>query len=252
MYICRCENWYHLNCINYKDGDEELIDVFVCPVCESETGNTTSWRLKCERLDCRRASRSPTSVYCSDACGINVMSFKIKELNLNHRSFDSIRHLINHYNKLPSNILDSDDNILNHTRKSNEYKRDNDLIASESIRKTIESDEIQINLIKVQEQYLELAISRSKTLNDVLKHKPNLATVQQAPAKRGRGRKVATSSQPSQFCGFDYRLLADDVEWNSLNINEVEQMSVEEDEALCKNVERSCTRHSGLVRCSFN
>lgn len=33
--IRRCENWYHLDCVAIPEDKVELVDQFVCPVCES-------------------------------------------------------------------------------------------------------------------------------------------------------------------------------------------------------------------------
>ena len=82
MIACdRCDDWYHTICMNMKDEQAELVDVFICPNCEKSTERRTTWKPKCIRTECTHAALRPLSRYCSERCGIIVASQKMKFLN---------------------------------------------------------------------------------------------------------------------------------------------------------------------------
>lgn len=74
-----CEDWYHCSCLKMDVADaKELLDVFICPKCTTETLHTT-WKRMCRYYNvgkwlkdpnpCRKAARvslDPPSKYCSD------------------------------------------------------------------------------------------------------------------------------------------------------------------------------------------
>ncbi|KAH7104353.1 hypothetical protein BKA62DRAFT_768095 [Auriculariales sp. MPI-PUGE-AT-0066] len=102
MVACdRCDGWYHPHCVDVADTEVDLIDQFVCPVCQAgDPSLSTSFKVRCLRgtyamqrqdaqrrgergwtpandfnpedigyvLVCLAAARVPVSKYCSDAC----------------------------------------------------------------------------------------------------------------------------------------------------------------------------------------
>ncbi|KAH8719156.1 hypothetical protein GQ44DRAFT_623945 [Phaeosphaeriaceae sp. PMI808] len=72
-----CDDWFHGDCVDMKQTDEELVDRFICPKCEDSGKGHTSWKPMCRREGCRKPARGPKereSKYCSDACGALFMS----------------------------------------------------------------------------------------------------------------------------------------------------------------------------------
>jgi COMPASS component SPP1 len=84
MMVCcegGCEEWYHCECVNINVADaKELLDVYICPKCQTEEKFTT-WKRMCRYFNvgkhqgfiapCRKAARvntDPPSKYCSNEC----------------------------------------------------------------------------------------------------------------------------------------------------------------------------------------
>ncbi|KAF2637317.1 MAGE-domain-containing protein [Massarina eburnea CBS 473.64] len=67
-----CDDWFHGSCINMAQADEELVDKFICPLCEEKGRGQTTWKPMCRRNGCRKPARltkGKESKYCSDECG---------------------------------------------------------------------------------------------------------------------------------------------------------------------------------------
>ncbi|RMZ69878.1 PHD transcription factor [Pyrenophora seminiperda CCB06] len=72
-----CDDWFHGDCVNMKQADEELVDKFICPLCEENGRGHTTWKPMCRRDGCRKPARlikDRESKYCSDDCGVLFMS----------------------------------------------------------------------------------------------------------------------------------------------------------------------------------
>jgi len=72
-----CDDWFHGDCVNMKQADEELVDKFICPMCEENGKGHTTWKPMCRRDGCRKPARlmkDRESKYCSDDCGVLFMS----------------------------------------------------------------------------------------------------------------------------------------------------------------------------------
>jgi len=71
----KCDDWYHIKCVGVKDQDRQLIDKYMCPVCEEKGIGVTTWKRMCRREGCRKPARLAKkdvepSKYCSDECGV--------------------------------------------------------------------------------------------------------------------------------------------------------------------------------------
>jgi COMPASS component SPP1 len=76
-----CDDWFHGDCVNMKQADEELVDRFICPQCEENGKGHTSWKPMCRRDGCRKPARvgkDRESKYCSDACGTLFMTEQLQ------------------------------------------------------------------------------------------------------------------------------------------------------------------------------
>lgn len=81
MIACdRCDEWYHALCMNVKEEQAELVDMFICPKCEAETEQRTTWKPKCRQSECTHAALHPLSRYCSERCGVIAASQRIDGL----------------------------------------------------------------------------------------------------------------------------------------------------------------------------
>ncbi|CEH12203.1 Uncharacterized PHD Zn-finger protein [Ceraceosorus bombacis] len=80
MIACdRCDEWYHTSCMDMDDAKAELVDMFICPVCEPKTTDRTTWKTKCLRQGCTHAALPPLSRYCGQRCGILVAASRISK-----------------------------------------------------------------------------------------------------------------------------------------------------------------------------
>tara|TARA_R110002003_G_scaffold143_5_gene13239 strand:+ start:4520 stop:6793 length:2274 start_codon:yes stop_codon:yes gene_type:complete len=76
-----CDDWFHGDCVNMKQADEELVDKFICPLCEDAGKGHTTWKPMCRRDGCRKPARlikDRESKYCSDACGTLFMTEQLQ------------------------------------------------------------------------------------------------------------------------------------------------------------------------------
>ncbi|KAF2824611.1 hypothetical protein CC86DRAFT_371183 [Ophiobolus disseminans] len=76
-----CDDWFHGDCVNMKQADEELVDKFICPGCEERGKGHTTWKPMCRRDGCRKPARlikDRESKYCTDACGILFMNEQLQ------------------------------------------------------------------------------------------------------------------------------------------------------------------------------
>jgi COMPASS component SPP1 len=76
-----CDDWFHGDCVNMKQADEELVDKFICPHCEENGRGHTTWKPMCRRDGCRKPARlikDRESKYCSDACGVLFMTEQLQ------------------------------------------------------------------------------------------------------------------------------------------------------------------------------
>jgi COMPASS component SPP1 len=76
-----CDDWFHGDCVNMKQADEELVDKFICPLCEENGRGHTTWKPMCRRDGCRKPARLNTgreSKYCTDACGTLFMTEQLQ------------------------------------------------------------------------------------------------------------------------------------------------------------------------------
>ncbi|KAJ4360972.1 COMPASS (complex proteins associated with Set1p) component [Didymosphaeria variabile] len=72
-----CDDWFHGSCVNMEQQDEDLVDRFICPLCEEKGRGQTTWKPMCRRDGCRKPARTPKgkeSKYCSEECGALFMS----------------------------------------------------------------------------------------------------------------------------------------------------------------------------------
>jgi COMPASS component SPP1 len=76
-----CDDWFHGDCVNMKQADEELVDKFICSLCEENGKGNTTWKPMCRRDGCRKPARlmkDRESKYCSDECGVLFMSEQLQ------------------------------------------------------------------------------------------------------------------------------------------------------------------------------
>ncbi|PWZ02575.1 hypothetical protein BCV70DRAFT_196822 [Testicularia cyperi] len=83
MIMCdRCDLWYHCRCVGVDPDNVELVDQFICPPCEQQTPERTTYKIACSRPGCRHAALTPLSRYCSERCGVLAIAAKMDALRV--------------------------------------------------------------------------------------------------------------------------------------------------------------------------
>lgn len=166
------------------------------------------------------------------------MSLKLRQINIHPESVEEAASKVGNYNNIPSLVFNGEGNKVSSVRLATESKKLDCLSTLSKLSYQIEDYTHQIDLLTKQELYHKLAISRANVLST------HLLTLNQnaspdKPKKRGKGAALP----PKGYCGFDYRLLADDDEWLEFNTQDVESIPVETDGLLCNLKESACSRH---------
>ncbi|KAF9741879.1 PHD-finger domain-containing protein [Paraphaeosphaeria minitans] len=76
-----CDDWFHGSCVNMEQADEDLVDRFICPLCQEKGRGQTTWKPMCRRDGCRKPARTAKgkeSKYCSEECGTLFMSEQVQ------------------------------------------------------------------------------------------------------------------------------------------------------------------------------
>lgn len=53
----RCDNWFHPSCIGLDETKVDMLDVYICSVCEEKTGRQSVYRTLCKRDECKEAAK---------------------------------------------------------------------------------------------------------------------------------------------------------------------------------------------------
>lgn len=106
MIACdKCDEWYHTACVDLSEAELELIDQFVCPVCQSlNPGMVSSYKMRCFRgassaqpsspSACNKAARLPLSKYCSDECGMAHVRARLDKYNSGGSKAEPLWHAV--------------------------------------------------------------------------------------------------------------------------------------------------------------
>lgn len=76
-----CDDWFHGSCVNMQQADEDLVDKFICPMCEEKGRGQTTYKPMCRRDGCRKPARltkGKESKYCSEECGTAFFSEQLQ------------------------------------------------------------------------------------------------------------------------------------------------------------------------------
>ncbi|MBW0477219.1 hypothetical protein O181_016934 [Austropuccinia psidii MF-1] len=244
MIACdRCDNWYHNDCVGIGEELVELVDLFICPICQEATGKVTTWKVKCRRPGCHVASRM-LSKYCSDWCGIECAATRLDNASIDaHRFWDLVRRvkkpdgivIVEHGDEVDLHQV-TDDNQTIHVLILNRLRSRLDQLLN---KKLILENQVQLVMNRLK--YLSYAISRWQSMcletARALETQENPSEDASAPISsaatkpkktstrgRGRGRGGVRKSETSHLgsvtgsseapCGFDVRLVWDDKDWS--------------------------------------
>ncbi|GAA5923720.1 SPP1 family PHD finger domain-containing protein [Sporobolomyces koalae] len=245
MIACdQCEEWYHVDCVGIPDDSVELVDQFFCPPCQTKNHQVTTWLTACARPTCRKPAVA-LSKYCSDYCGISVVSARLELLKLSNGTNPStFWSRVEGARRKEAQVADAATQPHRtefSTTTTDEFQDAEDARTLSTLEtKLVETNSrragltASIEMVEKRLEYLQIAIRRWEALcqatadelasagidqggpsngNDVEETKP---TTKSRGKKRNRTKKkgpVAATSRPEAQCGLDVRLVYDDETW---------------------------------------
>lgn len=109
-----CDDWFHGSCVNMAQADEDLVDRFICPLCEEKGRGQTTYKPMCRRDGCRkpaRVTKGTQSKYCSDECGSLFMTEQVQRTAgaKNHKKKNSKKKVGSKPGETADPVSDEDD-----------------------------------------------------------------------------------------------------------------------------------------------
>ncbi|KAF1350952.1 hypothetical protein BDV97DRAFT_350730 [Delphinella strobiligena] len=200
-----CDDWFHGKCVNIAERDKGLIDRYVCPRCSEKGLGPTTWKRMCRRVACRNPARTPSSKYCSDACGVlffkELLATRTRVVGPDDQgarggvlSAGEVRFLVDSVSSVEEfKRLGEPPATLNPSR-DDESGQESSLTKAEHER-----------LTEIPHQK-DLARNRHMLLKDRIKF---ITVVQQRATTLAEARGL----KPKDFCGFDPRIIWTDEEF---------------------------------------
>ncbi|GAA5910660.1 SPP1 family PHD finger domain-containing protein [Sporobolomyces salmoneus] len=264
MIACdRCEEWYHIECVSISSDSVELVDQFFCPPCQTKYSQRTTWLAACFRPTCRNPSVA-LSKYCSDYCGISVVSARLELLELsNGTNPNSFWGRVEGSRRKEAKVIDD---ATSATTSMVDFQTVEDKRTLERLESKLEETNQRrkglgeaISMVEKRLKYLKIVIKRWERLCQATADElanagmgPSTATgggtttsenvvkeTKKKGGKGGGGKKkgkqgkkkgpVAATSLPEAQCGLDVRLVYDDEAWREWV--ELESVRVQEGEA---------------------
>ncbi|KAJ3576668.1 hypothetical protein NP233_g296 [Leucocoprinus birnbaumii] len=239
MIACdRCDEWYHMACVNMPENEAELIDQFFCPPCIEQNPQLnlkTTYKQRClnglrhsdpeSTKACHRPARGAISKYCSDECGVEYMQSRIdawaKKGGKKEELWESVK---------------------------NSEKREGIAVC---VDEKVKSD---LDKKKKKQTKLDRETERLQgLLNQVVKMRDEIKGGMEILAWRERLLQLASErAEQIDQCGWDQRLCFGEEEWQDYGVGVLEsyegkdenEMQVEDEEWWCPG-QKSCKRHNG-------
>ena len=166
------------------------------------------------------------------------MSLKLRQINIHPDSVEQAGYKVSNYTNIPSLVFNGDGDKISSVSLAANSKKQDCLATLATLNDQITRYTNQIALLTRQESYHRLAVARAQSLSSHLLDANQTDSPDKPKKPKGRGAKI-----PKGYCGFDYRLLADDEDWEGLDVHQIENTPVETDALLCNLKESACSRH---------
>ncbi|KAJ2913412.1 hypothetical protein MD484_g7012, partial [Candolleomyces efflorescens] len=220
MIACdRCDEWYHMQCVDMSELVADLVDQFFCPPCiEKSPGmdlHTTYkqrclWGLKHPDPDSTRACHKPArgafSKYCSDDCGVKYMQSRIdtwaKKGGKKDKLWDSVKNAEKREGVVVR--LDEDDNTSSLSDLDCTEEKDPETLKNGALKpakpKKAKAEREKDRLREALDQLVRTASDLKKGMGVL--------------ASREKLLEMATErAETVNQCGWDQRLCYGDEEW---------------------------------------
>ncbi|GEM12127.1 zinc finger, PHD-type protein [Rhodotorula toruloides] len=244
--VCQelCEEWYHVDCVGISEDSVELVDLFICPKCSATSFDRTTWKPCCARPTCRHPAL-PLSKYCSDYCGIYVVSSRLDLLQVDTGiTPEAFWDKVSGARRKKAEVVESKPDAMDATndeeaRRAASFARQDASdaqVRAQLVAKLAEAAsrrsklEETIGLVDRRLRYLTVAVKRwealcQATADEMVSAGIDLNAATPMSTQGGKGRKdrrrtggkkkgpVAATSLPDAQCGLDVRLVYDDATW---------------------------------------
>ncbi|ORY35641.1 hypothetical protein BCR39DRAFT_555779 [Naematelia encephala] len=227
-----CDNWFHPACVGVKEDQCDLIDTYICPLCEPHTSLRTIIKQRCKREGCDNAVKRVNSKFCSDLCGFRYAQALVEGLG-NKKTVASLSNTFCNYPR-PSHVR-----VVHHLPPSSPtVQSDNHLLAV--IQNQLGVAQRSLELVRKRQNLLRQVIARCLALQEVA---VNGDEGDEDKPRKGKkeGKRQGVEDKP---CGWDRRLIWSDEEvqdWDGMD----DAVDAELNDLVCKRGKRRCDRHQG-------
>ncbi|KAK6331088.1 hypothetical protein TWF696_003164 [Orbilia brochopaga] len=191
-----CDDWFHGECVQLRPADEDLVDQYFCPNCQSKGFGITTWKRKCRLPSCHSpaaVASNPPSKYCSPEHGLEF--------------FRSQQYLTEYGTKELAAVLSAVNDANGFRNLGNSVSVPRSAAERVKLEDSLHQDEEKLAPMKIaikrqkarlgaRSQFISMAKERQKRVADEL-----------------RGEADQSSKGIKEICGFDIRLAMDDDEF---------------------------------------
>lgn len=218
---------------------------------------------------------APLSKYCSDYCGIEVTASRLNIENLDH---DKLWRKVEGARRREAEVLDAHPKRRKPDVEGRDNVADRQRVADDKTLKALEADlddiiarrstlDVQLSLIESRMKYLRVALRRWDALcvaavAQTAAEAEAAGTTTKPKAKNSKKPTGGPTTAPEALCGFDVRLVFDDVAWAEWVLSDEGRtllareeggdsdalaagLAGGEEEVVCMRLRKKCDRHKG-------
>ncbi|TFK30481.1 hypothetical protein FA15DRAFT_662439 [Coprinopsis marcescibilis] len=225
MIACdRCDEWYHMQCVDMPERLADLVDQFFCPPCierNPELHLRTTYKQRClwglkhsnpdSPAACHKPAHGAFSKYCSEECGVKYMQTRIDSYAKKGGKKDKLWDGVKHADKREGVVVKLEETNCNGTE-----------VSTGKLEKAAKGDSPHSTSLAALLKPAKPVKSKANRECDRLKLVLADITKMQDEVRKGieiiswRERLLALATDRSETvsqCGWDQRLCFGDEEW---------------------------------------
>ncbi|RXW19888.1 hypothetical protein EST38_g5984 [Candolleomyces aberdarensis] len=227
MIACdRCDEWYHMQCVDMSELVADLVDQFFCPPCIEKNPGVdlhTTYKLRClwglkhpdpdSPRACHKPARGAFSKYCSEDCGVKYMQSRIDTWAKKGGKKDKLWESVKNVEKREGVVVRLEDDDNTSSLSSCHGKSDLDCQQAKESTGTLKNGALKASKPKKAKGEREKE-RLTKMLDQVMRTSNDLKKGMGVLAWREKLLELATErAETVTQCGWDQRLCYGDEEW---------------------------------------